>query len=309
MGITSLELSGPQPSVSTTGQNTSIVEDWICIMDGQTLPSAVLALLRDGGGSSSGFPSIIDGTPNAGDATALAVNLAVKRLDNNGDQSKFMASVTFTNNSTTLNDSNDPIDAQPQISADFVDRIVLVERDTVTGEQIINAAGTQIIVEENDPIQVVTITRNENDFSLSTAKSHAGKLNESAVVILGETFEEKTCLLRRWSGVNEYDASGNIYWRVTYEILISDEPLTKFFLQKGSVDLNGNPFGGVSGVSSNKEWKLDADGIFLSLEDQSDPEIFNETDDYTTIKVSNWGPAVRLQAFPASSIIVLSGGN
>lgn len=312
MAIVSLKISGPQPASSTTGRTTTVMEDWTCILSGQSTPAGVLALLR-GGQPSFSFPSITEGTQNTADPTVKAVNLSVSRINNTGDQSIFKATVTYTNNTSTLNDSNDPLEAQPQISADFVDRIVLRERETVQTNgifrQITNSAGTQIIVEENDPIQRVTITRNEEDFSLSESKGHAGKLNEQAVTILGDTFPAFHCLLQRWSGTNEYDADGNLYWSVTYEILISDEPLTKSFIQKGSIDLNGNAASSNPNLLTNKEYKLGADGFFLEKEEQEDPDIFFTTDDFVTINVSDWGRAVRLQARPASSINVLSGGS
>ena len=307
MAIVSLKIAGPQPASSTTGRTTNVVEDWVCILDGQSTPAGVLALLRNGV-SQYNFPSITEGTQNAADETVKAVNLSVSRIDNTGDQSKFKATVTYTNNATTLEDSNDPLEAQPQISADYVDRIVIVEQDTVSGEQITNSAKTQIIVEENDPIQKVTITRNEDDYRLSDAKSHAGKLNEQAVTILGETFPALHCLLQRWSGTNEYDAEGNLYWSVTYEILISDTILTKSFIQKGSVDLNGKAAASSAGLLTNKEYKLGADGFFLERDEQEDPDIFFTTDDFTTIRVSDWGRAVRLQGSPADSINDLPGG-
>jgi len=312
MAITKLCIYGPQPAATTTGRTTSIGEDWICILDGQATPSTVLALLRDGV-EAYDFPSITEGTQNAGDPTVKAVNLSVKRLENTSDQSKFLASVTYTNNTTTLSNSNDPLEAQPQITADFVDRLVVVERETVqvngVNRQITNSAGTQIIVEENDPIQKVTIVRNESDFRLSDSKAHAGKLNQNAVVILGESFPAYNCLLQRWSGTNQYDADGNLYWQVTYEILINDGPLTKSFVQKGRVDTNGIAPSFAGGTISSEEYKLDANGIFLDKDDQVNPGIFNETDDFVTIKVSNWGPAVRLQDSPALSINELSGGS
>ena len=312
MAISELYIYGPQPAATTTGRTTSIGEDWICILDGQATPAAVLALLRDGV-EAYNFPSITEGTQNAGDPTVKAVNLSVNRLESTSDQSKFLASVTYTNNTTTLSNSNDPLEAQPQITADSVDRIVVVERETVqvngVNRQITNSAGTQIIVEENVPIQKVTIVRNEADFRLSNSNAHAGKLNQEAVVISGETFAQYTCLLQRWSGTNQYDADGNLYWQVTYEILISDEPLTKSFIQKGRVDSNGLAPAFAGGVISSEEYKLDADGFFLENFDQVNSESFFTTDEFLTIQVSDWGPAVRLQDSPASSINELSGGS
>jgi hypothetical protein len=173
MAISELYIYGPQPAATTTGRTTSIGEDWICILDGQATPAAVLALLRDGVPTYN-FPSITEGTQNAGDPTVKAVNLSVKRLESTSDQSKFLASVTYTNNTTTLSNSNDPLEAQPQITADFVDRLVVVENETVAVNgvfrQITNSAGTQILVEENEPIQKVTIVRNESDYRLSDSK-------------------------------------------------------------------------------------------------------------------------------------------
>jgi hypothetical protein len=115
--------------------------------------------------------------------------------------------------------------------------------------------------------------------------------------------------LQRWSGTNQYDADGNLYWQVTYEILINDGALSKSFLQKGRVDKNGLAPAFAGGTISSEEYKLDADGIFLDKDDQTNPEVINITDEFLTIQVSDWGPAVRLQDSPASSINELSGGS
>ena len=308
MAIQKLFISGPQPASTTTGRTTNVVEDWTCILDGKSTPAGVLALLRNGVPQYN-FPSIAEGTQNADDETVKAVNLSVTRMETDRDQKIFKATVTYTNNSTTLNNSNNPLEAQPQISADFVDRLVLVEQDTVNDEVIQNAAGTPIVVEENIPLQKVSITRNEEDYDLLQANAHIGRLNETSVTILGKTFDEFTCLLQRWSGVNQYDAEGNLYWQVTYEILIDIDTFKKIFVQRGVVDVNRNPYGGVSGVSSSIEKKLNTDGTFKTPEEQEDITDIDTTDPFTTIRVSNWGRAVRLEAFPADTINELSGGS
>lgn len=312
MAIESLDLALEQPNISFNASSTQFSENWILKLDSPAkVPSLIIPVLRSlQNGNNYNFPAIgeihkVDG--QILDSSVIAINYNIsKPIDET--YKLFVITVGFSNQINSINDSVTPVDAEPDFSFDAVDRMVLVTKDTETGKLIANTNNRPILVQENMPLLRFTLVRNEDDFDPKKARKHMGTLNSGTATLAGKTFPEGTCKLERWTGKAQYDSDGNLFWAVTYQVLIADEDegFVRTFVNKDTVDTNSKPASvAVKGLLTNTEYKLDADGNFYNLADQKDSLKFHPLN-FNTLKKTSWPTAARLQASPSDNINDLS---
>jgi hypothetical protein len=320
MSIIQLYRSKPQPDASTTAVLTTGSEMWIAITDEFTRPIALNKLLKDlGEGNEFDFPAIGETHPD--DDALIMMGWSVgKAIDET--YTEYKVTTDYSNDSSSINDSVSPSKAQDKYSVshvNFEDVISITKgvsrkKKSSTGEgagdneAIQNTNDVGIIVAETKTITRVVITRNESSYDLKEASVHVGKVNSSPVQLLGKTFDEGQCKLLEWAGEDAYDSEGMLYWRVTYEILVSDDNtfFEREFIMRGTVNKKGRSTSQAAvGYTKDVETKLQADGSFFTKEDQGTASKFYSIS-FVTIEETNWGPAVRLGALPNENIITLA---
>jgi hypothetical protein len=295
-----------QGDVQITGTTTSAIENWfIKFPESDKMTSIKLGVVLKGLSKDNAYGFTVIGQTHPDDSSLVAVGYSPQSVVDES-HSVYKITVNFSNDRGTVNNSTDPLEAQPNISYDLVDNIVVVETEQSganEGNAIQNSAGKPIVLTEDEPFLRCTIVRNEDDYKAKTAKGHFGRVNTGSVTIVGETFAAGTCMLNRWTGSNQYDNNGNLYWSVTYEIIIRDEGFIRNVVDKGLVDKNGKSAPVSAGFINGEEYKLDGNGSFLSKEEQSDPTSVSILP-FNTKKTSNWGKPTRLGASPSDQIIL-----
>ncbi len=308
MAIVSLQKGKQQPDAEATGQRVTAEEIWILQLDSHTLPIEVVLLINNlSSNNSYNFPVV--GNGHSSYSSLISVGFSPKQKDSS--YTYYEISVSFDNDRGTVDSSVAPQDEQPSYAFDFVDNVLVIERDTETDEVIANTAGTPIIVTENVPFLRCTIVRNESDYDHKKAKEYIGTINSTGARILGKQFDKETCKLDRWSGVTAYDNEGELYWRITYEILIKDDGFARELIMKGYLAKTDNgdlkPAASSKGWSAGQELKLNEQGKFYALSDQSDPTKFT-TKTFNTLRKTSWPSRLGLGSSPASSIDVTTLG-
>lgn len=318
MAIIKLYRAKEQPAAKTSATSTDATESWVLHTDEPTRPVAVNFLLKNLE-SDNEYGFLIIGQIHPDDPSLTITGVAVTRTVDD-TYSKYIVTTTMTNNNATINSrvtpskaqdswnfSNEAVDVQVTVTAG-ASKATGVDITAAADEAIENTNGRGIIVFEKKYITRVVITRNESDYNLKTAAGHVGKVNSSSVRINGSSFPAGTCKLVKWAGADAYDSDGKLYWRVTYEILVTDDPafFERIFVMRGVVDATGKPADIGAGYISDTEYKLDSSGSFLSLADQKDPKKFTSKS-FVTIESSGWGPAVRLGSTPNSNLTTLTG--
>lgn len=317
MSITKLYRAKTQPTVTTTEASTQATESWQLETDVFSLPIEVDLLVR-ALTTSNAFGFSIIGQVHPNNASLVVTKIVVSRTDDT--YTKHILTTTLTNNKATINSSVKPSRAQDSYSFSHADVEVIVSESTYAsksttatlkagaGASIENTNGRGIIALETKSIIRAVIVRNEDDYSLKKASAHVGKVNQGSVTITGSTFKAGTCKLIEWAGADAYDSDGKLYWRVTYEILITDDPafFERDFIMRGVVDGDGKAAEIALGYISEVEYKLEIDGSFMSKADQKDPTKF-VSKSFATLGQSSWGPAVRLQTSPNPTITTLTG--
>lgn len=310
MAITSLYLAESQPAPSITAQIISLTESWILITDTFTTPAGVVSLLLANDGK-FGFPRI--GDVNSALPSVVATKYTPKLASTSYTQ--YVVSVDFSNSSSNIQNSLDPKQVEPSYVFDWVDSIQVIDTDTDDARPIINSAGTPVILTENRPSLKLTIVRNESDFDHKLASQHIGRVNSSKATILGKSFDKRTMKLDRWSGAAQYDVEGELYWKVTYEILIRDPKILSLrdgqalgfrreFLNVGTVNVQGNK---PAGLEPSKEYKLDITGNFFTIAEQIQKEK-TSYEVYSTLYESNWTTQIGFKSRPSTEILGLTGG-
>lgn len=318
MAISELYRAKEQPSAKATATGSSATENWILKTDSASIPVQVSAFVK-ALDERNQFGYLISGAIHPDDSSLTITGFTVSRAIDD-TYSKYIVTTSMTNNSATIGSSVTPSQAQDtwNFSNAEVDVQVVVTKGASksTGasvkagadKAIENTNGRGIIVFETATITRVVITRNENDYNLGQASQHVGKVNANSVRINGSSFASGTCKLIKWAGASAYDSDGRLYWRVTYEVLVTDDPafFERTFIMRGVIDSDGNSAPIADGYLSDTEYKLDADGFFFPKKDQSDPEIFTSKS-FVTVESSNWGPPLRIGATPNSNITNLTG--
>lgn len=318
MEIEKLYRAKEQPSAKTTSTTTTATENWILHTDEAAIPVQVNALVK-ALEEDNDFGFLISGQIHPDDASLTILGFTVSRAIDD-TYSKYIVTTNMTNNNGAINSNVTPSKAQDSwnFSNEQVDVQVTITAGTskntsgpikaLDGEAIENTNGRGIIVFEKKYITRVVITRNESDYNLKTAASHVGKVNSGGVAINGSSFSAGTCKLVKWAGADAYDSDGRLYWRVTYEILVTDDPafFERVFIMRGVIDSNGQAAPIAANYISDTEYKLDENGIFLLLPDQKNPKKFTAKS-FVTIESSGWGPAVRLGSSPNRNLTTLTG--
>jgi len=317
MAITKLYRKDTQPPVTRNEASTQANEEWFLVADEALIPIEVDVLVASLS-SNNEFNFLIVGQTHPANPS-LVVTQAVVGMAADKTFTKYTITTTLTNNKASIDSSVKPSRAQDSYNfgrADYEDIVTTTTYASraktglkaAAGTSIENTNGRGIIVSESKNLIRAVIIRNEDDYDLGIAAEHKGKINEGRVTIVGSTFQAGQCKLVEWAGQDAYDSEGKLYWRVTYEILISDDPafFERSFVMRGTVDANGKPADIAAGYISDTDYKLDADGFFLSLADQKDPTKFISKS-FATIEQSKWGPAIQLSDSPNENITNLLG--
>lgn len=314
MAISALYRSKEQSATKTSATSTDASENWVLQTDVAAIPVEVNAFMKALDDKNI-YGFLVVGQVHPADESLVVTGFTISRAIDD-TYTKYIVTTTLTNNNSIINNRVTPSRAQDswQFSNAEVEVQVVQTKGSSKGEglssgnneAIQNTNGTGILVFETASITRVVIVRNESDYNLRTASSHVGKTNSSSCRINGSTFPSGSCKLIKWAGSNAYDSNGLLYWRVTYEILVTDSPafFEREFIMKGVVDKAGNS--APEGYNSSTEYKLDGDGFFLSKDDQADPTKF-VSKSFVTVESSNWSAAVRLGGRPDSSITTLTG--
>ncbi len=321
--ITSLYRSADQPQIVTSGTSTDGSENWIMKLDGFATTVQANKLVKSLPFNNS-FGFNIVGSKHPDDNSLLILRFSSVQIEVGKSYSEYMITTHFSNSKEASDNNVSPAQAQSSFSFDSVDYEVIISEtqgdsrvdpsatlgSTAKDLAIQNTNGVGIVVTEPEKIQEVTIVRNEDSYSLKQAGEHLGRVNSSNVKLIGETFAAGQCRLDRWSASDAYDSDGNLYYRVTYKISVSDRVdfFERRFISRGVVDKNGKPAPIALGYIADTEYKLQADGTFFSLEDQADPTKYY-AQSFVTKPSSNWGRVVGLQDAPNPNITTLSGGN
>jgi len=315
MAISALYRAKEQSPVKTSRSSNTASENWVLHTDSPSIPVQVNAFMKElDDDNPYGF--LVVGQVHPDDESFVVTGFTVSRAVDD-TYTKYIVITTMTNNQSVINDNVQPSRAQDSwnFSNAEVDSQVTrtvgaskVSNGAGNDEAIENTNGRGIIVFEPKTITRVVITRNEDDYNLKTAAKHVGKVNSSSVGINGSTFKAGSCKLLKWAGADAYDSAGQLYWRVTYEILVTDDEtfFEREFIMRGVVDKDGKPADIAAGYISDTEYKLDESGYFMSLADQGNPKKFTSRS-FVTVESSNWGSAVRLQASPNPNITTLTG--
>lgn len=319
MSIIKLYRAKKQPTVETTEASTQASESWHLTTDSFSLPIQVDILVKSLSSTNEfSFPIIGQTHPN--NSSLVVTKIVVSRTDET--YTKHMLTTTLTNNKASIDSAVKPSRAQDTynfshaIYEDIVSNATYASKakksDTLglsgEGDAIENNNGVGIVVTEEKSIVRCVIVRNEDDYDLKKASEHVGKVNGDKLSLVGSTFGAGQCKLVEWAGADAYDSDGKLYWRVTYEILITDDPsfFEKKFIMRGTTNKNGETAPTVPGLIADTEYKLDSEGLFFLKPDQSNPKKFYAIS-FPTLEISNWGKAVQLSASPNENITNLTG--
>lgn len=319
--ITELYRSADEPQVSTSGATTTASEIWIMKIDSTVTTIEANVLLKALQPNNS-FEFTVVGSLHPLDTSLLILGFTAIQAEKAKTYTKFFVTTSSSNDKDQADANVVPAQAQSSYSFDSVDYEVIVSETqgvsrvdpsntlglTLKDEAIQNTNGVGIVVTEPEKIQEVTITRNEDRFSLKETVKHLNRVNSATVKLIGESFEPGQCRLDRWSAVDAYDAEGNLYYIVTYKISVANENdfFERRFISRGVVDKNGKPAPIALGYLADTEYKLQEDGTFFALADQVDPKKYY-AQSFVTKKSSNWNSAVGLQAVPNPNITTLTG--
>ena len=314
MAIILLERASIQPSTSTNGAITTAGEFWVLHFDEFTTPIQANVQVR-ALESGNEFDFLVVGDLHPDDNTLLITNFTIDRKVE-ATYTKYEVTTQMTTNSSAANASVKPSRAQDTYSFSHADYEIITSKttydsktgDTEAGEAIENTNGVGIINTETASVIRAVITRNEDDYDLKLASEHVGKINKGTVKLVGASFPAGHCRLIEWAGADAYDSEGSLYWRVTYEVIISDDPafFEKEYIMRGTTNKRGETAPTVPGLIADTEYKLTADGEFFSKADQADPKKFFSKS-FATLEESNWGPPVRLGTSPNANITTLIG--
>jgi len=309
-----------QPAANSSAASSTGSEQWTLTTDENSTPIEVNRLVRELE-EDNDFDYIIIGETHPQDSSLTLTDFSISQPEENNFK-KYFVTTKLTNDNNSINSSVQPSQAQDTYNFSHVEyeTIVTVTKadskkatsDTGDGEKkdksIQNTNGAGIIATEGKSILRAVITRSESDFDLKVASTHIGRVNKGSVSLVGSTFAAGKCRLVQWAGSDAYDSEGNLYWRVTYEILISDDDtfFEKEFIMRGTTDINLKPAPAALGYTADTSYKLKEDGTFFSKEDQADPAKFFSRS-FATLEASSWGPAVRLSSSPNPNIVTLTG--
>ncbi len=322
MAITRLERQMKQPQTSTSGTATTTSELWWLHLEEKTSPiKANVQVKALESGNEFGF--LVVGDLHSDDNTLLITGFVIGRAIDE-TYTKYEVTTQMTTNSAAANASVKPSRAQDTYNFSHADYEIITSETTyaskakatatlgttAAGEAIENTNGVGIINTETASVIRAVITRNEDDYDLKLASRHVGKINSGTVKLVGAEFPAGHCRLIEWAGADAYDSEGNLYWRVTYEIIIADDPtfFEKKYIMRGTTNAFGQVAPTVPGLISDTEYKLDKLGVFFSQADQADPTKFFAKS-FATIGESNWSPAVRLGSSPNPTILGLFGSS
>lgn len=314
--IIGLERYKEQPGVSYTEAATTGSERWILTLDSNAKSCIEVQKLVKSITENNEFDFIIVGETHPDDESLTVINFQITQVDADNFILYYVDS-SLTNDTNSINSSVKPSKAQDsynfsQVEYETIVTVTQSESNAANGAAkdvaIQNTNGVGIIVTESKSILRALITRSESDYDLDQAAAHVGRVNAGSVSLVGSSFGKGQCKLVQWAGSDAYDSEGKLYWRVTYEILISDDDtfFEKEFIMRGVVNKNGKAFPGAIGLSSDIPYKLQEDGTFFSQDDQEDPTKFY-AQSFATLESSSWGPALRLSARPNANIITLAG--
>lgn len=273
-----------QTSVDTVEENGNELTaqvPWLMTLD---VPSnAVQALTAlNSGGSFFGFPS-----PDLPQPISHPDNDSLKFVNKTcahyaDQQTKFIIMANYTNDRVSIdnNSNSDPLDLPAAYSFDQIDRSVPVTIDVITGLPIQNSAEKLITgITENNPLQRITIIRNERRFDNDSKFKNT--INSVPTKIDGKTYAKGTLKLESITSSKQFDAEDRTYYAITYKVLENPDSFIRKFIDKGNVNLIGNAPGNLVRFSDGSAY-LDGEGAFL----QPDGEVIILK--FNTLVLTNW---------------------
>ena len=207
--------------------------------------------IRDYGGSD--LPKMWKELPN--DSNYVVKGIEAKPMGGEGDQFDWEVTYSYSNRDNTDpsadETANDPTDLPPEIDFDFdvVDEVVenayAKGADIGTGQGIRNSPSVPVLNSARDPFDppvteedyrlIINIKRNEkpDDFDPNLAAEYQGTINIKQIMIAGVSIAEYEGLLRMYKGSVAWNASGNEYWVVNYQIVVNRKTWIKMILDRG----------------------------------------------------------------------------
>lgn len=195
----------------------------------------------------AGLPSL--GSAHPQDSGALVKDISVNQMTN--EPFMFVATVNYSSavdpTETTQNPLSRPYEYGYNVEA--VTKVIEKDKD---GSPILNSAKERFDdppVEEEEYRLVLSVTRNESTYPLTTLTTYQGKVNQYA----WNGGAARTWLLRNISA-NRVVEQQTVYYRVSYEFVYNGNTWDRSILDRGFCTLSGG----------NRKQILDTQGIPIS---------------------------------------------
>jgi len=269
-------------TVNTQGNVKTYSEDWQLFLDvsaSQVAADVIIQSLEEG--NVFAFP--VNNQIHDDSDSLRAIDYQVSKWAPT-ETMKYKVTVGFTNQREDINTSQDPLDAPANVSYQAVDKEVIVEIDTVTGDAITNSAGRPFSPPITETIKLIriTVTRNESSYNTSKLQKLMGKTNKGSMGIDGYSYKDGDVYMESINGSNQFDQKGEEYFVVTYTMTVNTDGFSRKFIDAGFEDRNGRSQPTSIGGRSSTASKL-RNGEFLNKDSQSDPTIF-EVVEFNTIE-------------------------
>lgn len=232
-----------------------------------------------------GLPRL--GASHQSNSSAKVIDISITHFSQQGNMYTF--AVNYSNDRVEIDkkSNTDPLLLPAAISYDQIDNVVPVLNDTVTGAAFLNSAGDLYTTafQENKPLTRITIRRNEGDFDARKAATLRNTVCPNAVRIDGFTYAANTAKLERFVASKQFDQDDNVYFVITYQIIINEDTFIRKVFDVGIRDKAGMKPGDaliIQSTGSGGLALLNADGNFITP--KSDPNILS----FNTLSVEDW---------------------
>jgi len=191
----------------------------------------------------------------------LGVIVKTHNSSRNGDGTYLVVA----NYETTVEQKDEnPLDEPVLYSYSSNKRQIDIEVDQKTGARIVHTNNKPVfpLRKGRDDMGVITIVRNEADFSSKDASKFRGKTNSRTMNILDESFGEDEAYMESITAAPMRDAEDSPYFRVTYVVWHHEDDFRDKIVNADFEDINGTKAVTKSGFSDTAT-ALDADGEFI----------------------------------------------
>ena len=203
---------------------------------------------------SDGPYTVLTGLPTLGSAHPQDSGALLKDIQVNQSSSEpfvFVANLTYSSAVDPTEITEDPLLRPYEYSYNVEAVTKVVEKDK-DGAPIMNSAKERFDdppVEEEEYRLVVSVTRNESTYPLTTLTNYQGRVNSFA----WNGGDARTWLLRNISA-NRVVEQQTVYYRVSYEFVYNGNTWDRYILDRGFSTLSGG----------NRKQILDSQGIPIS---------------------------------------------